>query len=230
MENNAIQIFNYKEQQVRTAEINGEIWFVAKDVCDVLGIQNTTQAIQSLDEDERSMFLIGRQGEANVISEPGLYALVLRSNKPEAKQFSRWVRHEVLPSIRKHGAYLTPHETDSHRKRMSDFDHAMKHGKEVYSSMGFKGIRPAVALDKIYKDYLGFSALELAGIDPNKGASEVTPYWIRRILDYMQEHECVRPIELAQELGIKYDTAAIQLKRMARQGYLRKIDYGVYSL
>ena len=105
---NALQVFNYKEQVVRTIERDGEVWFVAKDVCDVLDLSNPTMAIQELDEDERSKYYLGRQGEANIISEPGLYALVLKSRKPEAKEFSRWVRHEVLPAIRQHGGYLTP--------------------------------------------------------------------------------------------------------------------------
>ena len=105
---NALQVFNYKEQVVRTIERDGEVWFVAKDVCDVLELSNPTMAIQELDEDERSKYYLGRQGEANIISEPGLYALVLKSRKPEAKEFSRWVRHEVLPAIRQHGGYLTP--------------------------------------------------------------------------------------------------------------------------
>ena len=100
---NEIQVFEYKNNQIRTVEKDGEIWFVAKDVCEALEIQNTTQAIQVLDEDERAMFYIGRQGEANIISEPGLYGLILRSNKPKAKIFSRWVKHEVLPQIRKTG-------------------------------------------------------------------------------------------------------------------------------
>ena len=66
---NEIQVFEYKNNQIRTVEKDGEIWFVAKDVCEALEIQNTTQAIQVLDEDERAMFYIGRQGEANIISE-----------------------------------------------------------------------------------------------------------------------------------------------------------------
>ena len=66
---NALQVFSYNGNNVRTVERNGDIWFVAKDVCDVLDIQNTTQAIQNLDNDERAMFYIGRQGEANIISD-----------------------------------------------------------------------------------------------------------------------------------------------------------------
>ena len=102
---NTLQVFNYKEQQVRTVEVNGEIWFVAKDVCDILENQNVTQAVQNLDEDERSMHYIGRQGEANIISEAGLYKLIFNSRKPEAKEFTRWVTHEVLPTLHRAGTF-----------------------------------------------------------------------------------------------------------------------------
>lgn len=105
---NEIQQFMYSNQEVRSTVINGDPWFVAKDVCDVLEISNPTQAINRLDEDERSMLNIGRQGEANVVNESGLYSLILGSRKPEAKQFKRWITHEVIPSIRQHGAYMTP--------------------------------------------------------------------------------------------------------------------------
>ena len=99
------QVFNFGDYQVRTVIKEGEPWFVAKDVCDVLDIQNTTQATGRLDEDERSMFNIGRQGMTNIINESGLYSLILASRKPEAKAFKKWVTSEVLPSIRKQGKY-----------------------------------------------------------------------------------------------------------------------------
>lgn len=87
--------------------IGGDPWFVAKDVCDVLALSNPTMAIKDLDDDERSKFNLGRQGDTNVINEPGLYSLILRSRKSDAKAFKRWITHEVLPSIRKHGMYAT---------------------------------------------------------------------------------------------------------------------------
>lgn len=105
---NQLQQFMYGHQEVRSTLIDDQPWFVAKDVCDVLEIANPTQAINRLDVDERSMLNIGRQGEANVVNEYGLYSLILGSRKPEAKQFKRWITHEVIPSIRKHGAYMTP--------------------------------------------------------------------------------------------------------------------------
>lgn len=103
-----LQLFNFKGNQVRTVNNDGEIWFVATDVSKVLNLSNTTVALERLDDDERSKFNLGRQGEANIISEAGLYSFIGTSRKSEAKKFMRWVNHEVLPSIRKNGAYMTP--------------------------------------------------------------------------------------------------------------------------
>lgn len=106
--NNEIQTFNFNAATLRTlTDENGEPWFVAKDVCDILGHSNASMALDRLDDDERAKFNLGRQGEANIVNEAGLYALVLGSRKPEARTFKRWVTHEVLPTIRKHGAYMT---------------------------------------------------------------------------------------------------------------------------
>lgn len=103
---NELTIFeNENLGTVRTITTDSETWFIAGDVCRILGIMNTTQAMQRVDEDERSMFNIGRQGMAAVVNESGLYNLIMSSRKPEAKQFKKWVTSEVLPSIRKHGMY-----------------------------------------------------------------------------------------------------------------------------
>lgn len=108
-----LQIFKNEDfGEVRVVELNKEPWFVATDICKALDIKNVTQAINRLDEDERSMFNIGRQGETNIVNEYGLYNLILSSRKPEAKKFKRWITHEVIPSIRKHGAYMTPEKIE----------------------------------------------------------------------------------------------------------------------
>ena len=105
---NELQTFTYNNAQFRSiTKSNGEKWFVLKDVCDILGIVNTSDVYKRLDEDERGRFNLGRQGEANIISESGLYNVILRSDKPEAKPFRKWVTSEVLPAIRKTGAYST---------------------------------------------------------------------------------------------------------------------------
>mgnify|MGYP001228139339 CR=1 FL=1 len=106
------QIFENKEfGKIRVVEQSGAPWFVGKDVCDCLEIGNSRDAAASLDDDEKGVALIdtlGGKQEMSIISEPGLYSLVLRSRKPEAKAFKRWIIHEVLPAVRKHGGYLTP--------------------------------------------------------------------------------------------------------------------------
>ncbi len=99
------QVFMYEGAQVRTVIINGQPWMVAKDLCDILEISNPTQAIARLEDDERSMFNIGRQGEVHIVNEYGMYTLILGSRKPEAKAFKRWITHEVLPQIRITGSY-----------------------------------------------------------------------------------------------------------------------------
>lgn len=107
---NQLKVFNFKSNEVRTVVKDGEPWFVAKDVCNVLEIEKHRDAVSRLDEDERESVLVDTLGgsqQVTAINEPGLYSLVLRSRKPEAKDFKRWITHEVIPSIRKHGAYMT---------------------------------------------------------------------------------------------------------------------------
>lgn len=111
--NNEIQQFYFNNAALRTlTDEAGEPWFVAKDVCDILEISNPSDALKRLDDDERSRFNLGRQGETNIVNEAGLYALVLGSRKPEAHEFKRWVTHEVLPQIRRTGGYIPASETD----------------------------------------------------------------------------------------------------------------------
>jgi anti-repressor protein len=106
--NTEIQQFYFHNAALRTlTDEAGEPWSVAKDVCDILGHSNVSMALDRLDDDERPKFKLGRQGETNIVNEAGLYSLVLGSRKPEAHELKRWVTHEELPSIRKHGAYMT---------------------------------------------------------------------------------------------------------------------------
>lgn len=111
--NNEIQKFDFKGAPLRTlTDEAGEPWFVAKDVCAILEISNPSDALKRLDDDERSRFNLGRQGETNIVNEAGLYVLVLGSRKPEAHEFKRWVTHEVLPQIRKTGGYIPTTDAD----------------------------------------------------------------------------------------------------------------------
>lgn len=109
---NELQIFNYHNTPLRTIEKDGELWWVLKDVCEVIGIRNHSNVVPRLEEDEKALHLVedlnGKAQQTVVINEPGLYNVILRSDKPEAKDFKRWVTHEVLPSIRQKGSYSVP--------------------------------------------------------------------------------------------------------------------------
>lgn len=111
---NELQVFTYGGNEVRTVQRNGEPWFVLKDVCAILDIANHKMTTQRLDGDEVSQTYlidsIGRKQEMTVINESGLYNVILRSDKPEAKPFRKWVTSEVLPSIRKTGGYIAGQE------------------------------------------------------------------------------------------------------------------------
>ena len=109
--NNNLMIFENPEfGAVRSMLIDGEPWFVAADVCKALELEKTNRALSRLDDDEKGAHSVSTPGgrqRMSIISESGLYSLILGSRKPEARAFKRWITHEVIPSIRKHGAYMT---------------------------------------------------------------------------------------------------------------------------
>ena len=121
---NEMQVFNYKSSQVRTVEINNEPWFVLKDVCAVLDLGSAHKVSERLDEDERNHIpltdSLGRKQETTIINESGLYNVILRSDKPEAKTFRKWVTSEVLPSIRKTGSYALPKDYPAALRALAD--------------------------------------------------------------------------------------------------------------
>lgn len=117
---NDLKIFNNEEfGEIRTVVVNGEPMFCLVDICKALEIKNATDVAKRLDEDERTRLNLGRQGETNFITESGLYAVILRSDKPNAKKFRKWVTSEVLPSIRKNGGYINGQETLSDDELMA---------------------------------------------------------------------------------------------------------------
>ena len=135
----SLQVFNYEGSNVRTVLMNEEVWFVAKDVCDILELDNVTQAINSLDDDEKMTLSqseghSGKRGGAqslNVVSEPGLYALIFKSKKPEAKAFARWVRHELLPQVMHTGSYGNP----SAVRVLADQQSSLRSRRKVWISL-----------------------------------------------------------------------------------------------
>lgn len=161
---NDIQLFNYGNSAVRVVMYGTPpvAWFVAKDVCDILGYANVTDALnRHLDEDERNTLAIheGNRGNPviNVISESGLYCLTLRSNMPKAKEFRKWVTGTVLPQIRETGSYIPNNE-----EKLTE--PILYGAKMVFEAAGIKENQLALALDKIMKHYTGQSMLALSGI------------------------------------------------------------------
>lgn len=122
---NELKIFQNSEfGEIRTITKNNEPWFVAIDVCNALDLKNPTVSVGRLDEDEVTKFnLGGLSGESNIVSEYGLYNLILASRKKEAKKFKRWITHEVIPTIRKHGAYMSSEVIE---KTLSDPDYLIR--------------------------------------------------------------------------------------------------------
>ena len=120
---NELQVFSYEGKEIRTVQRSNEPWWVLKDVCEALELTTPARVAERLEDDEVSLThlidSIGRQQETLIISESGLYNVILRSDKPDARKFKRWVTHEVLPSISRHGAYLT---TEKLEEVMNDPD------------------------------------------------------------------------------------------------------------
>jgi prophage antirepressor-like protein len=144
------QVFQYKQNAVRVAKIDddGTPWFVAKDVCDVLGVSNSRASLAFLDDDEKGVTLSdtpGGQQELSTVNEAGLYSLILRSRKPEAKVFKRWVTHEVLPQIRKTGRY------DIASRPMTEFDAMEANARSVVHLFGQLRENRKVAAEALVK-------------------------------------------------------------------------------
>ena len=122
--NEVLRSFGYKGNSVRTLEKDGVVWWVLVDVCKVLGLSNSRVTASRLDSDEVSQTYVvdarGRKQRTYIINESGLYSVLLRSDKPEAKPFKRWVTHEVLPSIRKTGQYISPKSAQPEKPKAKD--------------------------------------------------------------------------------------------------------------
>ena len=168
MTQNNVVPFSYGDKEIRIiTDENGCLWWVAKDICDVLGIVNPTQAVQQLDDDERAMKNIGRQGKANVINESGLYTLILRSNKPQAKPFRKWVTAEVLPAIRRSGSYQQPDAAAAPARPESliliarEFRAALR----IARGMGLTGAQSVQAAGRLTCELTGVDPLDLIDTD-----------------------------------------------------------------
>lgn len=214
--NQAITIFNFQKNQVRTAtHDNGDIYFCLSDVATVLNIQNARQ----LELDEKGVCKIytptkGGNQEVTFINEPNLYRVIFRSNKAEAKQFQDWVFNEVLPTIRKTGSYQTANTattTASPVKEYSDSD--LQHLKHVYNIPQLAkvlGVSEPQAIERLYQSYAD-TANDIKLIDTNTQAI-LNQFWaVVSQLDLNQINHSKKPYILAISLPEVYALAGQQL-------------------
>lgn len=224
--NTEIQTFNFNSATLRAlTDENGEPWFVAKDVCDILGHSNASMALDRLDDDERAKFNLGRQGEANIINEAGLYALMLGSRKPEARTFKRWVTHEVLPSIRKHGIYATESTIDQ-ILAYPDFgirlltDLKEERAKRIEAENHVKELAPkAKALDAFTNVEDKLLIRDAAKVLSNAG----TPISEKQLREWMADHDWIYKANCSWHATARHCTAG-HLVMVLSQDHVTKAD------
>lgn len=203
---NELQTFTYNSAQVRTIEKNGEPWFVAKDVCEILSISKYRDAVARLDEDERGSVRVdtlGGEQEMAAVNESGLYTLILRSDKPEAKPFRKWVTGEVLPTIRKTGSYNAKADKPSKALEIKE------RNSRVRLSNQFLKLSKVETLSAEYKNILVSKAAEaLTGV-------ELIP------LPKSQQK-----MYSAGEIGAMFGVSAQKIGRVSNEHNLKTAEYG----
>ena len=207
---------------------------MAKDVCDVLGLTNPTMAVQELDSDERAKYYLGRStvngggGEVNVINEPGLYKLTFKSRKPAAKEFTRWVTHEVLPSIRKTGSYTAPNAADP-----EDIE-------PLNIRVRIAGVLQRLALqvdDKAEREIINREAYKYAtGQDlpepkPAKKAARSPRYWTAKQIAATLKWPTDAVIHRAENLGLgRWEGETLCFSKEERAKFLHLVIMGVVKI
>lgn len=197
---NELQIFtNDTFGEVRTVVKDNEPWFVAADVCRALDILNPRDATARLDEDEKNTVVLtdGNRGNPNVtiINEPGLYSLVLGSRKPEARAFKRWITHEVVPAIRKTGAYMTP---ETAMKIVSNPDFLIATANKIKQLQGDVAERDERITE--LEDQLTAAVEDNDKLSKRVMENGIKAWFADRVID-SGENMCIR--ETAKELGVK---------------------------
>ena len=159
-----IMPFSYGKQEIRViTDEQGNSWWVARDVCKVLGLSNTTVALQPLDDDEKGVRKVYTLGGIQGMTESGLYALLLRSNKPAAKPFRKWVTSEVLPAIRKTGCYQRP-DTSQKPESLLPVAREFRAALRLARGMGLKGEQAVYEACRLAWKQTGVNPLNLIDI------------------------------------------------------------------
>lgn len=200
----AITPFEYNHNPVRIIQgEGGEPWFVAKDVCDVLGIKNSRHAVAKLDDDEKGVVqndTLGGAQEMTTISESGLYALIIRSDKPEAKKFRKWITAEVLPSIRKTGSYTTGQTGPARPATLAPVATSLRQAESMAKIFGLEGSQALLSADRAVNAFHGISPMALLEVS--------------YLTNEDQERHLI-PSDIAKELGLSSAKRANQLLKEA---------------
>ena len=216
---NQIKQFHSDEfGEVRVVELEGQPWWVLKDVCRALGLYSPHKVAERLDEDERNQIPLidgmGRTQRTAIVNESGLYAVILRSDKPKARDFRRWVTSEVLPTIRKHGAYAT-HDTLDELLRSPKFaERLIQRLEEEREKSGvLEGLATEMAPKALYCDMV----LQCANLVPVSLIAK----------DYGMSAAAFNT--LLYDLGVQFPMAGtwILYQQYAKKGYTRTRTYRV---
>ena len=204
---NEIKIWNYDNLEIRTIEKDGEPWWVLSDVCKVLELSNPSKVAQRLDEDERSNFELGRQGTAIIINESGLYSVILRSDKPQAKPFRKWVTSEVLPSIRRTGGYqISQSRPDkSHSLEVKEMNARVRMSNQYLKLAAVDTVSPQ------YKNILVAKSAEVLAGEP--------------LLPLPKSEQ---KMYSATEIGDRFGVTAQKVGRIANLNGLKTEEYGEF--
>lgn len=204
---NEIQTFTYQDEKVRTIQQNNEPWFVLKDVCDILGISKYRDTASRLDEDERGSVRVdtpGGEQEMTAVNESGLYHVILRSDKPEAKPFRKWVTSEVLPAIRKTGTYSVPNKQDKSIE-------IKERNSRVRLSNQFLKLAKVDTLSTEYKNIL-----------VSKAAEALTGFALIPLPQSEQK------MYSATEIGKMFGVSAQKIGRVSNEHDMKTEEYGEY--
>lgn len=204
---NDLTIFRFEgTHEVRTVVRDGEPWFVAKDICDILEISQYRDAISTLDEDERASVVVDTLGgpqNMSAVNESGLYALVFKSRKPEAKAFRKWVTSEVLPTIRKTGQYKTATANMTSEEFTSRTFAALR---SIAVTAGLEGNAATVSADNAMMRIYKVSPLKLLQIE----------------LKNPDQQFFLTPTQIAQRLGFSGPREVNKL--LAHEGFQSNIN------
>jgi anti-repressor protein len=210
----AVVPFDFRGNQVRTVDVHGAAWFFAADVCAALAIGNARDAVEPLDDDEKGVVTadtLGGRQQVSIVSEPGLYSLILRSRKPEAKAFKRWVTHEVLPAIRKTGRFDGLAVENIDRRTLAQWVIEEVNRREVAESHVAELEPRAAVADRLIAATGDYSVREAAQIlcrDPAITTGE------RRLFAWLKQHGWIQDAHRAYQRQI--DIGRVRLRTDTR--------------